>query len=226
MPSRFLTLRVVLLGGLAFASTGGSVVADDAKPDQKTLDALVAKISAAVVGVKIGPTEGSGVLVKDRFVVTAGQVSGQPGRDCIILLPDGKKLRGKTLGRNTALDSGLLKIDEQGMFPAMDMGESAKLKEGQWVIALGHSFGFKADRKLEVRLGQVKSAKAFVIQTDCPLVTGDQGGPLFDMNGKVIGIHSRKGANISQNYHVPIDAYVQTWDRLSKGEVWSGLQEK
>jgi serine protease Do len=222
MPSRFLTLAVLLVGWLSIAPPGGLVGANDPRPEQKKVDALVSKISAAVVGVKIGNTEGSGVIVKEGFVLTAGQVSGQPGRACIILLPNGKELKGKSLGRNSSLDSGLLKIEEKGMFLAMDMGESAKLKEGQWVIALGHSGGFRPDRKLDVRLGQVKLVKGHVIQTDCPLVMGDQGGPLFDMDGKVVGIHSRKGQGIAQNYHVPIDAYVQSWNRLVKGEVWSG----
>src|SRR5262245_60933214 len=128
MPSRLLTLQAVLVGCLAFASTTGS--AQDARPDQKTVDALVATISAAVVGVKIGATEGSGVVVKEGFVLTAGQVSGQPGRECVILLASGKKLKGTALGRNASVDSGLLKIAEEGMFVAVDMGASASLKEG------------------------------------------------------------------------------------------------
>ncbi|MCI0462600.1 MAG: S1C family serine protease, partial [Gemmataceae bacterium] len=58
------------------------------------------------------------------------------------------------------------------------------------------------------------------VQTDCTLVGGDSGGPLFDMQGRVIGIHSRIGSPITANLHVPVDTYRNTWDRLAKAEVW------
>ncbi len=61
-----------------------------------------------------------------------------------------------------------------------------------------------------------------IIRTDCALVGGDSGGPLFDLDGKVIGIHSRIGEIMSMNIHVPVDTYRATWDRLAKGEVWGG----
>ncbi len=61
-----------------------------------------------------------------------------------------------------------------------------------------------------------------VLRTDCALVGGDSGGPLFDLDGKVIAIHSRIGERLSMNLHVPIDTYRQTWDRLAEGKVWGG----
>jgi serine protease Do len=56
--------------------------------------------------------------------------------------------------------------------------------------------------------------------TDCTLVGGDSGGPLFDMTGKVVGVHSRIGGAITFNIHVPVDTYKETWDRLVASEVW------
>jgi serine protease Do len=53
-----------------------------------------------------------------------------------------------------------------------------------------------------------------VIRTDCALVGGDSGGPLFDLGGKVIGIHSRIGGSLASNMHVPVDTYRDTWDKL------------
>ena len=52
------------------------------------------------------------------------------------------------------------------------------------------------------------------------LVGGDSGGPLFDMHGSVIGIHSRIGGKVSSNVHVPIDTYHETWTKLAAGDVW------
>ncbi len=61
-----------------------------------------------------------------------------------------------------------------------------------------------------------------MIRTECALVGGDSGGPLFDLDGKVVGIHSRIGESLSFNLHVPVDTYRTTWDRLVKSEVWGG----
>jgi serine protease Do len=58
------------------------------------------------------------------------------------------------------------------------------------------------------------------IGTDCTIVGGDSGGPLLDTNGRLIGIHSRISDGVTDNYHVPIDAYRDTWDRLVKGDNW------
>jgi serine protease Do len=73
-----------------------------------------------------------------------------------------------------------------------------------------------------VRLGRILDASSSTIRTDCTLVGGDSGGPLFDLNGNVIGIHSRIGATLQSNIHVPIDTYRETWDRLVASESWGG----
>jgi serine protease Do len=71
-----------------------------------------------------------------------------------------------------------------------------------------------------VRIGRVLLKDKFAITTDCTLVGGDSGGPLFDMSGKVIGINSRIGSFLTANMHVPIAAYHEAWDRLATGDVW------
>jgi serine protease Do len=100
------------------------------------------------------------------------------------------------------------------------MGHSADLRKGQWVIALGHPGGYQKGRQPVVRVGRVLEATAKHLRTDCTLVGGDSGGPLFDMRGQVVGVHSRIGAAITYNIHVPVDTYVETWDRLAASEVW------
>ncbi|MCL6480244.1 MAG: trypsin-like peptidase domain-containing protein, partial [Firmicutes bacterium] len=77
-----------------------------------------------------------------------------------------------------------------------------------------------------VRLGRVQWRNENLIRTDCTLVGGDSGGPLFDMHGKVIGIHSRIGPSLATNLHVPVNTYRQTWDRLAQGEVWGGRNSR
>jgi serine protease Do len=87
-------------------------------------------------------------------------------------------------------------------------------------MAVGHPKGYKTGRPPVVRLGRVQDNFRTLIRSDCTLVGGDSGGPLFDMNGKVIGIHSRIGPSITYNIHVPVDCYREDWDKFVAGEVF------
>lgn len=186
---------------------------------QANVQQLVKKVSAAVVGVRIGAGQGSGVIIsEDGYVLTAAHVSGAPNRNVTLIMPDGRKVRGKTLGYNKRVDGGLIKIEEKGKWPHIEMGTSTDLKRGDWCVAIGHPGGYRTGRTPVVRLGRVLDNFQNLIRTDCTLVGGDSGGPLFDMTGKVIGIHSRIGPSISYNIHVPVDTYKQDWDRLVMGE--------
>jgi serine protease Do len=100
------------------------------------------------------------------------------------------------------------------------MATSADLKKGQWCLAVGHPGGYQKGRPPVVRVGRILEANDRTLRTDCTLVGGDSGGPLFDMHGKVIGIHSRIGGSITYNIHVPVDTYRHTWDKLAASEVW------
>jgi serine protease Do len=176
------------------------------------------------VGIQIGGASGSGVIVsEDGYVLTAGHVSGKPGSELKVILPDGRRVKGKSLGANHRMDSGMIKITEEGKWPFVDLGNSAKLKKGQWCLALGHPGGYKPGRSPVVRLGRILNTDKVVIRTDCTLVGGDSGGPLFDLEGKVIAIHSSIGGPITANQHVPVDTYRETWDRLVASEEWGGF---
>jgi serine protease Do len=194
---------------------------DDLKAIQKQVHSILDKVTPATVSVRIGSASGSGVIVSaDGYVLTAGHVSGDANRDCTLILPDGKRIKAKSLGSNKTVDCGLLKITEEGKWPYVEMGRSNDSASGQWCITIGHPGGFKPGRTPVVRLGRILEHTDSFIRTDCTIVGGDSGGPLFDLEGKVIGIHSRIGNPITANIHVPIDAYRDNWDRLVKGEVW------
>jgi serine protease Do len=196
---------------------------EDLKAIQDHVKKVLKKVMPAVVGIRMGQGAGSGVVISaDGYVLTAGHVSGKPGQECTLLFPDGKKAKGKSLGWNRRMDSGLIQITDKGKWPHVAMGESSKLKEGQWTVAIGHPGGFKPGRSPVVRVGRIVRFTKALIQTDNTLVGGDSGGPLFDMEGKVIGIHSRIGRNIIENVHVPVNSYRDDWDRLVKAEVWGG----
>jgi len=193
----------------------------DLKAIQDHVKKVIKKVTPSVVGIQIGGSAGSGVIIdSDGTVLTAGHVSGKPGTDCRLVLADGKIVKGKSLGQNKSMDSGLIKITDKGTYPYAKMGDSSKVKISQWVLSIGHPGGYKPTRKTVVRVGRVMKSTSNVIQTDCTLVGGDSGGPLFDMQGHVVGIHSRIGLPITENVHVPINAYKTDWDRLVKGDSW------
>jgi len=204
----------------------------DLREQQEHVKKVVKLVTPAVVGIIVGQSSGSGVIIdEDGHVLTAGHVSGKPDRDCTIILPDGKKLKAKTLGQNVGIDSGMIKITDKGPFPYAKVGDSDKLKVSEWVISIGHPGGFKPTRSTVVRVGRVKhtsyAAKSDIMRsnivTDCTLVGGDSGGPLFDMQGRVVGIHSQIRERINENVHVPVKTYTETWDRLVKAESWGGF---
>jgi serine protease Do len=185
---------------------------------------VVAKCTPATVGIMHGMGAGSGVIVSDDgLVLTAGHVSGEPGKDCTVILPDGTRVKGKTLGQNEKLDSGMIKIVDKaktpdGKWPFLPTAKSADLKKGQWVVTLGHPGGWRSGRQPVARLGQVLDSQKDLIRTNCTLVGGDSGGPLFDLDGNVIGIHSRIGFTLAHNIHVPVDGFKAEWTQLLAGE--------
>jgi serine protease Do len=197
---------------------------EDLKAIQAQVKKVLEKVVPCTVGIRNGGGQGSGVIVsEDGYVLTAGHISNDPDKTVTIILPDGRKVKGKTLGANRDIDSGLIKITDKGKYPFVEKGKSADLKKGQWCLAVGHPGGYQNGRTPVVRLGRILDHTKFFIRTECTLVGGDSGGPLFDLNGRVIGIHSRIGGTITANIHVPIDTYEDTWEKLAKGEVWGNM---
>ena len=181
---------------------------------------VVKTVMDCTVAIVVGPSHGSGVIISaDGYVLTAAHVVDAPNRPATLTLSDGRKVAGKTLGVYRTLDAGLLKITDAGPWPHAKIG-SEDVQIGQWCIVTGHPGGFQDGRKPVVRIGRVLKRDCFAITTDCPLVGGDSGGPLFDMYGRVIGINSRIGSSLTTNLHIPVAAFRQNWDRLVKAEAW------
>ena len=197
----------------------------DLRALQDQVESVVARVAPAVVGIRVNGGQGSGVIVtEDGYVLTAGHVATQPGRTVTILLADGNLVHAKTLGVNHAADSALIKISEPhpggGKWPYAPMGFSGQLVSGTWCVAMGHPGGYKLGRTPPLRLGRILETRGNALRTDCTLVGGDSGGPLFDLDGKVIGIHSRIGSTVNDNLHVPVDAFRDSWQRLLNSEEW------
>lgn len=188
---------------------------------EKQIRKISKQVIPSTVNLQIGNAQGSGVIVSEKGdILTAAHVIGRSGRRVRIILADGRRVKGETLGLNRELDVGLVRITEKGDWPHAEMGDMKKVGIGDWCLAMGHPGGFRKDRPPVVRLGRVIFKRDKIVQTDCTLVGGDSGGPLFDMEGKVIGVNSRIGASTAWNFHVPVSAYQDNWERLVKAESW------
>jgi serine protease Do len=193
---------------------------DDLLAIQTQLQKVLPHSLEATVGVL--PTDGSGsgvIISEDGYVLTAGHVSGKPGTDVVIVMRDGRHLKAKSLGNIAFADAGLIQITEPGIYPFAEMGSPGETYPGDWCFALGHPGGIDEARGIVVRLGRIIRRQSETIQTDCRLVGGDSGGPLFDMEGRVIGINSRIKADIEGNYHVTIRMFKRYWEEMREGKM-------
>jgi len=215
------------------ARTTSPETVDELKALQAKVKEVVHKVTPSTVALLVGPGAGSGVIVSDDgLVLTAAHVIGKPGTTIRFVLSDGTVVKGKSLGLNKTIDSGMARITDKpppdadwpgakdGKWPAAEIGKGTELKKGQWVISLGHPGGPKQDRPPPVRVGRFEnySKSDHSLRSDCTLVGGDSGGPLFDLNGKVVGIHSRIGLFLEYNMHIPAEAFKDEWDEFVKGE--------
>ena len=95
---------------------------------------------------------------------------------------------------------------------------------GDFVVALGHSKGFDPERRAPIRMGRLcTDGKQRFLISECTLIGGDSGGPLFDLSGKLVGIHSSIGPMLKINNHVPVSVFRRDWDKLLSGRHWGQL---
>lgn len=191
----------------------------DLEAIQQALGAALPQARAATVCIEIGEGSGSGVIVSaDGLVLTAAHVAMIPNKGVTVVMEDGRKFKAKTLGLVAGSDAAMLKISDPGEYPFVEIGRENPAKLGDWVFSLGHSGGFDKARGVVVRSGRIVRIAARTVQTDCVLIGGDSGGPLFDLDGKLIGIHSRVGAELQANNHVPMSEYTANWEKMLGGE--------
>jgi serine protease Do len=200
----------------------------DLRRIQDQLQRVLRRALPATAAVEIGRAAGSGVVVSaDGLVLTAAHVIGEPGRRAWVELPDGRRMRATTLGANHDADAGIVKIDSPPRdLPFCPIAEGPPLEPGEWVVTTGQPGGLVAGRAPPVRLGRVLFIDGDLLCTDCKLVGGDSGGPLFNMQGEVVGIHSSIGPSLTHNFHVPISAFSRDWKRLLASELWGGRYDQ
>ncbi len=194
---------------------------------QEKVERVVAANLPATVVVTDGRGSGSGVVVSaEGLVLTAGHVMTTGGNDYRVTFPDGRQLKARPLGKNLSVDAAMLMIAEPGPWPYVELGDCDGLKLADWCVCLGHPGGYDLGRVPPVRVGKIIAIKPNQLITDCALIGGDSGGPLFDLDGRLIGIHSSISYDsIAINRHVKINAFRQSWDRMRSGATWGTLPE-
>lgn len=191
---------------------------------QEALIETLPHASAATVGIKLAEGFGSGVIVSpEGLILTAAHVSGGVDKELTVVMNDGTEYKAVSMGLISNTDAAMMKIVDDavdsGSFPYVDINKENDYKLGHWVFALGHSGGFDQSRGPVVRLGRIVQDKESTIQTDCKVIGGDSGGPLFDMDGRLIAIHSRVGREtVVENLHVPLREYLTHWDEMKNNQ--------
>ncbi|MFZ5937103.1 serine peptidase [Pseudomonas putida] len=177
---------------------------------------------------------GSGFIISsDGYVLTNNHVVADAD-EIIVRLSDRSELQAKLIGTDPRTDVALLKVEGKNL-PTVKLGDSEKLKVGEWVLAIGSPFGFdhSVTKGIVSAKGRTLPNDTYVpfIQTDVAINPGNSGGPLFNMKGEVVGINSqiftRSGGFMGLSFAIPIDVALDVSNQLKKdGKVsrgWLGV---
>ncbi|MGD9596896.1 MAG: DegQ family serine endoprotease [Steroidobacteraceae bacterium] len=191
-------------------------------------------------GGNMPPTRGEGsgfIVTPDGYILTNAHVIDD-ATDVTVRLTDRREFTAKVIGSDKRTDVAVIKIDAKDL-PTVRIGDPSQLRTGQWVIAIGSPFGFDNSVTAGIVSGISRSLPddnyVPFIQTDVAVNPGNSGGPLFNLNGEVIGInsqiYSRSGGYMGLSFAIPIDVAARVRDQLiktghvSRGRIGVTVQE-
>lgn len=171
---------------------------------------------------------GSGfILSADGYVMTNAHVV-QGADDITVTLTDRREFKGKLIGSDRRTDVAIVKIEAAGL-PFVKIGDSNKLRVGEWVIAIGSPFGLENTVTAGIVSAKARETGEYLpfIQTDVAVNPGNSGGPLINMRGEVVGINSQifttSGSFAGISFAIPIDEAMRVADQLrATGKVTRG----
>ncbi len=219
-------MRHVLLAVLALPALQAAepevVTLERLRNVQHQVQELLPNLRPSVVAILTGDGTASGVIIEaGGLVLTAAHVAEQPGRELRVVLEDGRRVSGTTLGLDKTTDAALLQLHDSGRrWPHVPVSRRVlEAQPGTWCFALGHPGGFDKARGVVLRVGRIVKQTANALQTDCVLMGGDSGGPLFNLQGEVIGVHSQIWEGRDENMHVSMAPFLRAWDELKSSLV-------
>ncbi len=178
-----------------------------------------------------GQSLGSGFIISaDGYVVTNNHVVSPSGRGTVeeitVTMPDGTEYEAELVGTDAQSDLAVLKIARREAFPFVEFGDSAQARPGDWVVAIGNPFGLGGTVTSGIvsavyrNTGQGGAYDRY-IQTDAAINRGNSGGPLFDMQGNVIGINnaifSPSGGSVGIGFAIPAEIAAPIIRQLRDG---------
>ncbi len=174
---------------------------------------------------RIEQNQGSGFIFGDGLVMTNAHVVNGSEK-LIVGLSNGEKYKGKLIGQDLLTDLAVIKLEGKGPWPKASLGDSTKIKVGDWAIAVGNPFGLENTVTLGIisnlnrnvsQLG-IYDKKFELIQTDAAINPGNSGGPLLNSKGEVIGINTliRSGPGAGLSFAIPINKAKNIASQLIK----------
>ena len=178
---------------------------------------------------------GSGFIIDENGIVVTNNHVIEGAEDIVVQVNGEKKFNAKVIGADPLSDIAVLKIDSNERFLTVKFGDSDKARIGDWVIAIGNPFGLGGTvtsgiisaRNRSIGLSRYED----YIQTDASINSGNSGGPLFDMNGDVIGINTAilgRSGNVGIGFSIPSNSAKIVIDQLIEfGETkrgWLGVR--
>ena len=178
---------------------------------------------------------GSGFIIDEKGIVITNNHVIQDAEDIVVRVSGDKEYKAKIIGQDPLSDIAVLQIDSKEKFIPVQFGDSDKARIGDWVIAIGNPFGLGGTvtsgiisaRNRSIGLSRYED----YIQTDASINSGNSGGPLFDMNGDVVGINTAilgKGGSIGIGFSIPSNSAKKVVSQLIEfGETkrgWLGVR--
>jgi len=171
---------------------------------------------------------GSGFIVSaDGYVMTNAHVV-EGADEVLVTLTDKREYKARIVGADKRTDVAVVKIDATGL-PAVRIGDSGRLRVGEWVLAIGSPFGLESTVTAGIVSAKQRETGEYLpfIQTDVAINPGNSGGPLINMRGEVVGInsqiYSRSGGYMGIAFAIPIDEAMRVSDQLrASGRVTRG----
>ena len=178
---------------------------------------------------------GSGFIIDKKGIVITNNHVIQDSEDIVVIVGGDKEYKATIIGADPLSDIAVLQIESEERFVPVNFGNSDKARIGDWVIAIGNPFGLGGT----VTSGIISARNRTIglsryedyIQTDASINTGNSGGPLFDMNGDVIGINTAilgKGGSVGIGFSIPSNSAKKVIDQLIEfGETkrgWLGVR--
>jgi serine protease Do len=184
-----------------------------------------------IAGKQAGPQFSGVVATSNGYILTVAHTT-IPGKIYLVNFPDGKKALAEALGRivlaaqPTLPDVSLMKIKTAGNWPFAQMGNITTLKLNQPCIGISYPETLNQNYPT-IRYGKITNVKTAqgMIESTCKMEPGDSGGPLFDLDGNIIGLHSAIDTGEWINFDVPVAIYQEYWNALQVPKTYDTFPE-